>query len=129
MRLTELHGGRLQVVSRPALGTCVTLSFPPGRAGQPGGDPDACPTALGIERRRVARAPSSRAVQVKIGSDYYDVDLIDLSPVGIRIGNMPAVPPKCLIEVKFDQTCFHALAVWAENGEMGLKFARSSGIH
>jgi signal transduction histidine kinase len=128
VRLTELHGGRLQVMSRPALGTCVRLSFPPGRAGQPG-DPDACPAALAIERRRVARAPGSRAVQVKVGSDCYDVDLIDLSPAGLRIGNMPAVPPKCLIEVKFDQTCFHALAVWAENGEVGLKFARSSGIH
>jgi hypothetical protein len=112
-------------VSQPALGTCVALSFPPGRAEQPGGDRDACPAASGIERRRVTRAPSSRAVQVKIGSDCYDVDLIDLSPAGLRIGNMPAVPPKCLIEIKFDQTCFHARPVWAENGEMGLKFARS----
>jgi signal transduction histidine kinase len=129
VRLTELHGGRLQVASRPALGTCVTLSFPSGRADQPGGDPDACATASSIERRRVARSASSRGVQVKIGSDCYDVDLIDLSPTGIRVGNMPVVPPKCLIEVKFDQTCFHALAVWAENGEVGLKFARSSGIH
>jgi hypothetical protein len=128
VRLTELHGGRLQVMSRPALGTCVRLSFPPGRAGQPG-DADAGLAALAIERRRVARAPGSRAIQVKVGSDCYDVDLIDLSPAGLRIGNMPAVPPKCLIEVKFDQTCFHALAVWAENGEVGLKFARSSGIH
>jgi signal transduction histidine kinase len=125
VRLTELHGGRLQVASRPALGTCVTLSFPSGRADQPGGDPDACATASSIERRRVARSASSRGVQVKIGSDCYDVDLIDLSPTGIRVGNMPVVPPKCLIEVKFGQTCFHAMPVWAENGEMGLKFARS----
>jgi signal transduction histidine kinase len=129
VRLTELHGGQLEVISRRELGTSVMLRFPADRIAPSPDELGRILEAHGADRRRAARTASTQEVRIKVGSDYYEVPLLDLSPTGMRIGKQLPLPPKSLIELKIGQASFLAMAVWEENGEMGLKFAPSSGIH